>query len=556
MSEEQPKASDFIRDMIRGDNDSDKYGGRVQTRFPPEPNGYLHIGHAKSICLNFGLAEDFDGVCNLRFDDTNPVTEDQNFVDGIIEDIRWLGFEPNEVLYASDYFEQLYQWAESLIEQGLAYVDDQDADTISEQRGGFTTPGVNGPFRDRSIDENLALFRGMRAGEFADNEKVLRAKIDMNDENMQMRDPVLYRIRREHHFRTGTEWIIFPTYDWAHGQGDAIEGVTHSICTLEFDSHRKLYNWCLAHLDLPSDTPEQTEFARLNLTHTVTSKRKLRELVEDGSVDGWDDPRMPTLRGMRRRGYPSTAIRAFMDHIGVAKANSTHDIELLESFIRTELNKVALRRMAVLRPLKVVITNWPEGQSDMREAINNPEDDAAGTRQVPFSGELWIEQDDFALDPPPKYYRLTIGREVRLRAGYFITANAVVTDDDGNVVEVHCTYDPETAGGQAPDGRKVKATIHWVSAATAVDATVHLYDRLFTDSHPGSGDTEALSSLNPNSRETVQAKVEPALGDVAPGDVVQFERLGYFAADADNVFHRTVGLRDEWANIQKRRKNS
>ncbi len=550
--------TDFIREMIHADNESEKYGGRVQTRFPPEPNGYLHIGHAKSICLNFGLAEEFGGVCNLRFDDTNPVTEDQNFVDGIIEDIQWLGFEPNDIRYASDYFEQLYQWAESLIEQDLAYVDDQDAETISEQRGGFTTPGVNSPFRDRTVDENLALFRGMRAGEYADGEKVLRAKIDMNHENMQMRDPVLYRIRREHHFRTGTDWIIFPTYDWAHGQGDAIEEVTHSICTLEFDSHRPLYDWCLANLDLPRDTPEQTEFARLNLTHTVTSKRKLKSLVEDGSVDGWDDPRMPTLRGMRRRGYPAEAIRTFMDHIGVAKSNSTHDIELLESFIRTHLNKTALRRMGVLRPLKVVITNWPEGHSDMREAINNPEDETAGTRQVPFSGELWIEQDDFALDPPPKYYRLTIGREVRLRAGYFITANDVVTDDDGNVVEVHCTYDPETAGGQAPDGRKVKATIHWVSAATAVDATVHLYDRLFTDSHPGSGDTDPLSSLNPNARETVHAKVEPALGEVSGGDVVQFERLGYFAVDPDDtsVFHRTVGLRDEWANIQKRRKNS
>ncbi len=548
---------DFIREKINSDNESGKYGNRVQTRFPPEPNGYLHIGHAKSICLNFGLADDYDGVCNLRFDDTNPETEDQDFVDGIIEDVRWLGYEPNEVVYASDYFEQLYQWAESLIERGLAYVDDQDAETISEQRGGFTTPGQNSPFRDRTADENMALFRGMRAGDFADGEKVLRAKIDMNHENMQMRDPVLYRIRREHHVRTGTDWIIFPTYDWAHGQSDAIEKVTHSICTLEFDTHRALYDWCLENLELPAEKPEQTEFARLNLTHTITSKRKLKALVEDGSVDGWDDPRMPTIRGMRRRGYPAASIRAFMDHIGVSKANSTHDIELLESFIRTELNKISLRRMAVLRPLKVVITNWPEGQSDMREAINNPEDDTAGTREVPFSGELWIEQDDFALDPPPKYYRLTIGREVRLRAGYFITANDVVTDDDGNVVEVHCTYDPETAGGQAPDGRKVKATIHWVSAATAVDATVHLYDRLFTDSHPGSGDTEPLSSLNPDSRETVQAKLEPALADIEPGQVVQFERLGYFAADIDDasVFHRTVGLRDEWANIQKRKQN-
>lgn len=552
---EQKHSRDFVREKIDGDNESGKFAGRVQTRFPPEPNGYLHVGHAKSIHLNFSLAEEFGGVAKLRFDDTNPETEDQDFVDGIIEDVRWLGFEPDEVVFASDYFEQLYMWAESLIERGLAFVDDQDAETISEQRGGFTTVGTNSPFRDRSVEENLELFRGMRAGEFADGEKVLRAKIDMAADDMWLRDPVLYRIRREHHQRTGTDWIIFPTYDWAHGQSDAIEGVTHSICTLEFDSHRPLYDWCLNQLDLPQEKPEQTEFARLNLTHTVTSKRRLRELVEDGSVDGWDDPRMPTLRGLRRRGYPPQAIRAFMDHIGVAKSNSVHDIELLESFVRTELNATALRRMAVLRPLKVVITNWPEGKQDIREAINNPEDDAAGTREVPFSGELWIEQDDFALDPPPKYYRLTIGREVRLRAGYFITATDVVTDDSGEVVEVHCTYDPETAGGQAPDGRKVKSTIHWVSAPTAVDATVNLYDRLFTDPHPGSGDTDALESLNPASRETVQAKLEPILAEVTPGDVVQFERLGYFAVDLDDptLFHRTVGLRDEWANIQKRR---
>ena len=548
-------STDFLREKIRQDNESGLYSGRVQTRFPPEPNGYLHIGHAKSIVVNFGVAADFGGECNLRFDDTNPETEDQDFVDGIIADIEWLGFEPNSVVYASDYFEQLYEWAESLIMSGLAYVDDQDAETISEQRGGFTTPGTNSPYRDRSVEENLELLRGMRAGDFSEGAHVLRAKIDMNHENMQMRDPVLYRIREAHHVRTGAAWVIYPTYDWAHGQSDAIERVTHSVCTLEFDSHRPLYDWCLENLDLPAEKPEQTEFARLNLTHTVTSKRKLRTLVEDGRVDGWDDPRMPTLRGLRRRGYPPEAIRAFMEHIGVAKSNSTHDIELLESFIRTELNRTALRRMAVLRPLKVVITNWPEGKDDTREAINNPEDDAAGTREVPFSGELWIEQDDFKLDPPPKYFRLTLGREVRLRAGYFITANDVVTDSDGNVTEVHCTYDPETAGGQAPDGRKVKATIHWVSAAHAIDATVHLYERLLLDSHPGSDGSDPLSSFNPASRETLlDAKLEPALADVRPGQVVQFERLGYFAADLDDpsVFHRTVGLRDEWANIQKR----
>ena len=536
------RGPDFIREKINTDNETGKYSSRVQTRFPPEPNGFLHIGHAKSICLNFGIASDYDGLCKLRFDDTNPETEDQDFVDAIIDDVRWLGFEPDDVVYASDYFEQLYQWAESLIERGLAFVDDQDAETISEQRGGFTTPGVNSPFRDRTVEENLELFRGMRAGEFEDGSKVLRAKIDMQHENMWMRDPVLYRIRREHHQRTGTNWILFPTYDWAHGQSDAIEGVTHSICTLEFDSHRPLYDWSLENLDLPHEKPEQTEFARLNLTHTITSKRRLRQLVEDGVVDGWDDPRMPTLRGLRRRGYPASAIRAFMDHIGVAKTNSTHDIELLESFVRTELNRTALRRMAVLNPLKVIITNWPEGQEDLREAINNPEDESAGVRQVPFSGELWIEQDDFKLEPPPKYYRLTPGREVRLRAGYFVTATDAVTDDDGNVIEVHCTYDPETAGGQAPDGRKVKSTIHWVSAATAVDAKVNLYNRLFTDSHPGSGDTDVFDSLNPDSRETVQAKLEPALADVEPGQVVQFERLGYFAADLDDptMFHLSL----------------
>ena len=554
---ESSTGTDFVREKIRTDNASGKYAGRVQTRFPPEPNGYLHIGHAKSICLNFGLAADFDGQCNLRFDDTNPETEDQDFVDGIIEDVEWLGYRPDAVFYASDYFEQLYVWAESLIERGLAYVDDQDAETISMQRGGFTTPGVESPFRERGVEENLDLFRRMRAGEFADGERVLRAKIDMQHENMQMRDPVLYRIRRSHHVRTGDAWIIYPTYDWAHGQSDAIEGVTHSICTLEFDSHRPLYDWCLEHLDLPYERPEQTEFARLNLTHTVTSKRKLRQLVDDGRVDGWDDARMPTLRGIRRRGYPPAAIRAFMDHIGVAKTNSTHDIELLESFIRTECNRTALRRMAVLRPLKLVITNWPDGQVEMVEAMNNPEDDSAGTREVPFGGELWIEQDDFRLEPPPKYYRLTPGREVRLRAGYFVTATDAVTDDDGNVIEVHATYDPETAGGQSPDGRKVKATIHWVSAAHAVDAQVHLYDRLFTDSHPGADGSDPLASLNSDSRETLAAKLEPALRDVTPGQVVQFERLGYFAADLDDPseFHRTVGLRDEWANIQKRRQN-
>ncbi len=560
MTTDETSSADFIRAKVADDNASGKYGQRVQTRFPPEPNGYLHIGHAKSIGVNFGIADEFGGTCNLRFDDTNPDTEDQEFIDNIEADLAWLGYtKSGDTKYASDYFQQLYDWAEVLINKGLAYVDDQDADTISEQRGGFGKPGVESPFRDRAPDENLTLFRGMRDGEFADGEKVLRAKIDMQHENMQLRDPVLYRIRRSHHYRTGDSWIIYPTYDWAHGQSDAIEGITHSLCTLEFSDHRALYDWCLEQLELPFEKPEQTEFARLNLTHTVLSKRKLAQLVSDGSVDGWDDPRMPTLSGLRRRGYPPSAIRAFVDKIGVARTNSVHDIELLESFIRTELNETTLRRMAVLRPVKVTITNWPQDLEVMVEAINNPQDDSAGTRKVPFTGQLWIEQDDFKLEPPPKYYRLSPGREVRLRAGYYITANDVATDADGNVTEVFCTYDPESEGGTTPDGRKVKATIHWVSAAHALTRTVNLYDRLLTDAHPGSDDTDPLSSLNPNSRETLtDAKVEPALADVTPGQVVQFERLGYFAVDLDDatVFHRTVGLRDEWANIQKRRKNS
>jgi glutaminyl-tRNA synthetase len=561
--DETSTSSDFVRERVRADLEAGAYGGRVQTRFPPEPNGYMHIGHAKSIGLNFGVAADFGGVCNLRFDDTNPEAEDSSYVDAIHEDLAWLGFEAPEVFHASDYFDQLYEWAVELIEKGLAYVDDQDAETISAQRGGFGEPGVESPFRDRSPEENLGLFEQMRDGAFADGEKVLRAKIDMNASVMSLRDPVLYRIRRVPHQRTEDRWVIYPTYDWAHGQSDAIEGVTHSICTLEFEDHRPLYDWCLEHLDLPHEQPVQIEFARLGLTHTLMSKRLLRRLVGEGHVDGWDDPRMPTLRGLRKRGYPPEAIRAFVEHIGVAKTNSTVEIELLESFVRTHHNAHALRRMGVLRPLKVVITNWPgqqegAGEVDYVEAINNPEDDAAGTREVPFSGELYIEQDDFMLDPPKKYFRLTIGREVRLRAGYFITATEAITDDEGNVVEVRATYDPETRGGNAPDGRKVKSTMHWVSAAHAVDATVHLYDRLFTDAHPGADGTDPFASLNPSSRETVTAKVEPALADTPPGTVVQFERLGYFAADPESAdtFHRTVGLRDEWKNIQKRKQNA
>ncbi len=550
-------ASDIVRDKVRQDTASNRFGGRVQTRFPPEPNGHLHIGHAKSIGLNFAIADEFGGTCNLRFDDTNPETEEQEFIDSIEADLAWLGYQPSgETKYASDYFDQLYTWAEQLILKGLAYVDDQDSDTISSQRGGFGQPGVESPFRDRSTDENLQLFRGMRDGRFDDGEKVLRAKIDMQSENMQLRDPILYRIRRLAHHRSGERWIIYPTYDWAHGQSDAIEGVTHSLCTLEFSDHRPLYDWFLEHVDYPHDKPEQTEFARLALTYTVLSKRKLAAIVAGGTVDGWDDPRMPTLSGLRRRGYPPAAIRAFIDHIGVARTNSINDIELLESFVRTDLNAAALRRMAVLRPLKVTITNWPEGQATSVEAINNPGDEGAGTRMVPFSGELVIEQDDFKLEPPPKYYRLTLGREVRLRAGYYITATDVATDADGTVTEVFVTYDPESDGGSTPDGRKVKSTIHWVSSSTATTGTVHLYDRLFTDPHPGAEDGDPLELLNPNSRETLtDCRLEPALADVTAGQVVQFERLGYFAADLDDptTFHRTVGLRDEWANIQKRR---
>ena len=556
-----PAASNFVRELVRADYERGTFGGRVQTRFPPEPNGYLHIGHAKAITIDFGIAAEFGGVCNLRFDDTNPDTEDTSYVDGIVADLAWLGFPiDGEPLYASDYFEQLYDWAELLITKGLAFVDDQDGETISAQRGGYGKPGIESPHRDRPVEESLDLFRRMRAGEFAEGSHVLRARIDMQHENMQLRDPVMYRIRGVHHHRTGALWSIYPTYDWAHGQSDAIEGVTHSLCTLEFDSHRPLYDWYLEHLPLPFEQPRQTEFARLELTHTVTSKRKLAKLVDDGIVDGWDDPRMPTLRGLRRRGYPATAIREFCEFIGVSRTNSRHQIELLESFVRTELNRMALRRMAVLRPLRVVITNWPTGDDgepvvEHVELSNNPENPDDGTRTVPFTGVLYIEQDDFMAEPPPKYFRLSPGKEVRLRGAFFVTATGFDTDDDGNVVEVQVTYDPETRGGNLPDGRKVKSTMHWVSAAHAVDATVALYDRLFTPEAPGEGTGDPLDDLNPASRELLDGvKAEPVLTDVQPGQVVQFERLGYFAADPDTpmLFHRTVGLRDEWANIQKR----
>jgi glutaminyl-tRNA synthetase len=564
MSSPEPttsNASDFVRELVRSDIEQGTFGGRVQTRFPPEPNGYLHIGHAKAICVDFGIAAEFGGRCNLRFDDTNPDTEDTEYVDAIIDDVRWLGFEvPEPVLYASDYFEQIYQWAEHLVDRGLAYVDDQDGETISLQRGGYGKPGIESPFRDRSIDENLDLFRRMRAGEFPDGARVLRAKIDMQHENMQFRDPVMYRIRRQHHHRTGDQWVVYPTYDWAHGQSDAIEGVTHSLCTLEFDSHRPLYDWYLEHLPLPGDQPRQTEFARLELTHTVTSKRKLKQLVDTGIVDGWDDPRLPTLRALRRRGYPASAIREFCSYIGVARTNSRHQIELLESFIRTELNRTALRRMAVLRPLRLVITNWPDDADgnavvEHVELGNNPENPDDGTRRVPFSKVLHIERDDFKVDAPPKYFRLTPGAEVRLRGAYYLRCTGYTLGADGEVDEVQCTYDPDTRSGNAPDGRKVKATIHWVAADHAVDATVALYERLFRAEVPGEATGDPFDDLDRDSREVVTGcKVEAALADTPLGAVVQFERIGYFAHDPREplLFHRTVGLRDEWANIQKR----
>lgn len=556
-----PASNDFIRDAVRRDNEQGTYGQRVQTRFPPEPNGYLHIGHAKAIVQNFSVAEDFGGVCNLRLDDTNPGTEEGEFVDSIKEDIAWLGYTPGTTVHASDYFDQLYSWAEYLVEQGLAYVDDQDGETISAQKGGFGVPGTNSPFRDRPATESLDLLRRMKDGEFPDGSRCLRAKIDMASENMWLRDPVMYRIRHAEHHNTGTTWCIYPTYDWAHGQSDAVEGVTHSLCSLEFDSHRPLYDWFLEHLPLPMDKPRQMEFARLELTHVITSKRRLKKLVTDGVVDGWDDARMPTLRGMRRRGYPAGAIRAFMTAIGTTRNNSVKAIEEFESFVRRELNQTAQRRMVVLRPLKLTITNWPtddqgEPVVDWFEVTNNPERPEDGLRKVPFSGSLYIEQEDFVEVPPPKYFRLTIDREVRLRGAYFVKAHDVVKDEDGNVVEVLATYDPATRGGDAPDGRKVKSTMHWVSAPHAVEASAVLYDRLFTAPNPGAATGEPLDDLNPASREVLTGcKAEPILAETEPGEVVQFERTGYFACDPDQpmLFHRTVGLRDEWASLQKKK---
>lgn len=555
----RPEAkSNFIREIIEEDVKNNKNEGRVQTRFPPEPNGYLHIGHAKSICLNFGLAADYRGLCNLRFDDTNPETEEVSYVESIKEDIRWLGFDWEErEFYASDYFEKLYDYALELVKKGKAYVCDLSIDQISEFRGTLNKPGKESPYRNRSIRENLNLLRRMRDGEFEDGSRVLRAKIDMAHPNLLMRDPVLYRIRRAKHYRTGDIWCIYPTYDWAHGLSDSIEGVTHSICTLEFEVHRPLYDWILEELGVHH--PRQIEFARLNLSHTVLSKRRLLELVKGGYVSGWDDPRMPTISGLRRRGYTPESIRNFCELIGVAKFNSIVDIALLEDCLRQELNKKAQRKMAVLRPLKVVLVNYPEGKVEELDAVNNPEDLGAGTRKVPFSRELYIEREDFREEPPKKFFRLAPGREVRLRYAYFITCVDVVKDPkSGEVVELHCKYDPSTRGGDAPDGRKVKATLHWVSAAHALDAEVRLYDTLFTKRDPNevAESEDWKSNLNPKSLEILTScKVEPSLKSAAPGSIFQFERQGYFCVDRVDsspqklVFNRTVTLRDTWARI-------
>lgn len=553
--DESGKLRDFIRNIIVEDL-AEKRMESLVTRFPPEPNGYLHIGHAKSICLNFGVAEEFDGRCNLRFDDTNPAKEEQEYIDAIKADVKWLGYSWNgEPRYASDYFEQLYAWAELLIGEGKAYVDDLTADEMREYRGTLTGPGRNSPYRDRTAEENLDLFRRMRSGEFLNGERVLRAKIDMASGNINLRDPVLYRIMHESHPRTGNAWCIYPTYDFAHGQSDAIEGVTHSLCTLEFEDHRPLYDWLIENLPVPS-RPHQYEFSRLNLSYTILSKRRLIQLVEEGHVNGWDDPRMPTISGLRRRGVPPEALRDFARRIGVTKSDSVVETQLLDHCMRELLNSTAVRRMAVLNPLKVVIENYPEGESEQLEAVNNPEDDGAGSRMVPFSRELWIERDDFMEDPPRKFFRLAPGREVRLRYAYFITCHDVVKDANGEIVELRCTYDPATKGGNAPDGRKVKATMHWVSAPHAVEAEVRQYEHLFATEEPGaSGDY--LDNINLESFNVrTGCMLEPALAAAPVGGTLQFERLGYYCADPDGtperpVFNKTVGLRDTWAKVQR-----
>jgi len=553
-----PPPSNFIRDIILEDLKTNKYSGGVQTRFPPEPNGHLHIGHAKAICIDFGLADEFGGHTNLRFDDTNPEKEETEYVESIKADVEWLGFHWDGLFYASDYFDQLYEWAIKLIKDGKAYVDDLTAEEIRKHRGTLTEPGKDSPYRNRSVEENLNLFERMRAGEFADGSRTLRAKIDMLSPNLNFRDPVMYRILHAEHHRTGNKWCIYPLYDYAHGQSDSIERVTHSLCTLEFEDHRPLYNWFIQQLGIfPS---RQIEFDRLNLTYTLLSKRKLLQLVQEGRVSGWDDPRMPTLGGIRRRGYTPEAVRNFVGAIGVSKTNGSIELAMLEHFVREDLNKRSPRVMAVLRPLKVVIDNYPENQVEEMDAVNNPEDASAGTRKVPFSRELYIEQDDFREDPPKGYFRLSPGREVRLRYGYFITCTSVVKNEKGEVVEVHCTYDPATRGGNAPDGRKVKSTIHWVSAASAIEAEVRIYETLFSKEDPSKVEEgkDVLDNLNPNSLEVVNhAQVEPSLANAARGSRYQFERLGYFCVDPDSkpgkpVFNRTVALKDTWAKVEKK----
>jgi glutaminyl-tRNA synthetase len=553
--------SNFIREIILDDLKTNKYGGRVHTRFPPEPNGYLHIGHAKSIQLNFGLAKEFGGKCNLRFDDTNPSKEETEYVDSIIEDVKWLGGDwEGRLFYASDYFGQLYEWAVQLIKAGKAYVCDLTPDEVRKQRGTLTEPGQESPYRGRSVEENLDLFARMKAGEFPDGARTLRAKIDMASPNLNLRDPIMYRILHAEHHRTGNQWSIYPMYDFAHGESDSIEGVTHSICTLEFEDHRPLYDWYLEQLGIYH--PQQYEFDRLNLTYTLLSKRKLLTLVQNKLVQGWDDPRMPTISGLRRRGYTPEAIRNFCRRVGVSKTNGTTELGLLEYFLREDLNKRAARVMAVLRPVRLVIDNYPEGQTEQMDAVNNPEDPEMGSRKVPFSRVLYIEQDDFREDPPKQYFRLAPGREVRLRYAYFVTCTSVVKDASGQVTEIHCTYDPATRGGNAPDGRKVKSTIHWVSAEHAIDAEVRLYETLFTREDPNQVDEgqEFTANLNPQSLEVVRgAKLEPSLREAAPGSSFQFERLGYFSVDPDTqpdnlVFNRTVALRDTWAKIEKKSK--
>ena len=551
----QDTSRHFIQRIIDEDSKSSKFDNRVHTRFPPEPNGYLHIGHAKAICLNFSLADEYQGKCNLRFDDTNPTAEDEEYVKSIQSDVKWLGYNWDNLCFASDYFQQMYDYAIQLITNGSAYVCDLSADEIHEKRGSLTSPGQDSPFRNRSIEENLILFKQMKNGDFENGSHTLRAKIDMAHSNMNMRDPVIYRILHAHHHRTGNDWCIYPMYDWAHGLEDSIEKITHSLCTLEFQDHRPIYDWFLDQLDVYH--PQQIEFARLNLSYTVMSKRKLKKLVDDNLVSGWDDPRMPTISGFRRRGYSPKSIQNFMFEVGIAKRDNVMEIAKLESTLREDLNKRCERRMAVLNPLKVVITNYPEDQVETLRAVNNPENESDGKRDLPFSKEIYIEKDDFMEDPPKKFFRLSPGREVRLRYAYFITCEEVIKDSEGNITELHCKYDPETKGGNAPDGRKVKATLHWVSASNAIDAEIRKYDRLFHKPEPDKEDN-FMDAINPNSLEVLSnCKLEPSLMDVQIGESIQFERLGYFCKDPDSkdspVFNQTVALRDSWAKIDKQR---